>query len=171
MARDPQARSITFWNLGTLSGSNWNSVMLVGCSTIIGILICLRYTRGLNALLLGEDAAGNLGVNTNRLKSRVIVINTFMISLATAMVGVIAFVGLIVPHMLRLLKSSDNRFLVIGSALLGAIVLNLADMVARVIAAPSEFPIGIITAFIGAPIFLGILIGSYRQQQGGGFYA
>ena len=98
-----------------------------------------------------------------------IILNTFIVAMATSLVGVISFVGLIVPHILRMLKSSDNRFLVIASALLGAILLNLTDMAARVLVAPSEFPIGIITAFIGAPVFLYMLISNSRRQQKGGF--
>jgi iron complex transport system permease protein len=171
IARDPQARSITFWNLGTLSGADWNAVMLVGISTTAGILLCLRFSKPLNALLLGEEEAGYLGVNTEKLKRRVIILNTFIVAIATSIVGVISFLGLIVPHLLRMVKSSDNRFLIIGSALLGAILLNLADMVARTLVAPSEFPIGIITAFVGAPAFLIILINNSRKQQKGGFYA
>lgn len=154
IARDPQARSITFWNLGTLSGADWPAVELVGISTTAGILICLRYSKALNALLLGETEAGYLGINTEKLKMRIILINTFIVAMATSIVGVIGFIGLIVPHLLRMMKSSDNRFLIIASALLGAILLNMADMVSRVIVAPSEFPIGIITAFVGAPVFL-----------------
>jgi iron complex transport system permease protein len=171
VARDPQARSITFWNLGTLSGADWNAVYLVGISTVAGIIICLRYSKSLNALLLGEDEAKYLGVNTERLKLKVIIINTFIVAMATCIVGVIGFVGLIVPHLLRMIKSGDNRFLIIASALLGAILLNLADMVSRIIVAPSEFPIGIITAFVGAPVFLFLLIRNNRRQQKGGFYA
>ncbi|HNP24031.1 MAG TPA: iron ABC transporter permease [Panacibacter sp.] len=171
ISRDPQARSITFWNLGTLSGADWNGVMLTGFSTTIGIALCLRYTKDLNALLLGEEEAGHLGVHTEKLKRNVIILNTFIVAMATSLVGVISFVGLIVPHILRMLKSSDNRFLVIASALLGAILLNLTDMAARVLVAPSEFPIGIITAFIGAPVFLYMLISNSRRQQKGGFYA
>jgi iron complex transport system permease protein len=171
VARDPQARSITFWNLGTLSGADWKGVMLVGTSTVLGIALCLRYSKGLNALLLGEEEAGYLGVNTEKLKRRVILLNTFIVAIATSLVGVISFLGLVVPHLLRMMRSSDNRFLIIGSALLGAILLNLADMAARVIAAPSEFPIGIITAFTGAPFFLYMLISNSRKQQKGGFYA
>jgi iron complex transport system permease protein len=171
IARDPQARSITFWNLGTLSGADWKGVIMVGISTTAGILLCLRYSKALNALLLGEQEAGYLGVNTERLKMQVILLNTFIVAIATSLVGVIGFVGLIVPHLLRMLKSSDNRFLIIGSALLGAILLNLADMMARVLAAPSEFPIGIITAFVGAPVFLYMLVTNSRKQQQGGFYA
>jgi iron complex transport system permease protein len=93
------------------------------------------------------------------------------VAIATSVVGVIAFVGLVVPHILRLLKSGDNRFLIIASAMLGAILLNFADMLARVIVAPSEFPIGVLTAVAGAPVFLFLLIRAGRRQQEGGFYA
>jgi len=98
-------------------------------------------------------------------------LNTFIVAMATSIVGVISFLGLIVPHLLRIMKGSDNRFLIIGSALLGAVLLNLADMLSRVIVKPSEFPIGIITAFVGAPVFLFLLIRNSRKQQQGGFYA
>lgn len=171
IARDPQARSIVFWNLGTLSGADWSNTGIVGFTTIAGIFLSLRYTKALNALMLGESEAGYLGVRTARLKRRILLLNTLMVAVATSVVGVIAFVGLVVPHILRLLKGSDNRFLVIASALLGAILLNLADMLARVIVAPSEFPIGVLTAFAGAPVFLFLLIRAGRQQQKGGFYA
>ena len=171
IARDPQARSITFWNLGTLSGADWPAVELVGVSTTLGILICLRYSKSLNALLLGETEASYLGVHAEKLKMKVILINTFIVAMATSIVGVIGFIGLIVPHLLRMMKSSDNRFLIIASALLGAILLNLADMVSRILVAPSEFPIGIITVIVGAPVFLFILINNSRKQQQGGFYA
>ena len=171
VARDPQARSITFWNLGTLSGADWPGVLLVGVCTTAGILLLLRFSKSLNALLLGESEAGYLGVNVERLKMQAILLNTFIVAIATSLVGVIGFIGLVVPHMLRLLRSSDNRFLLIAGALLGALLLNLTDMLARVIVAPSEFPIGIITAIIGAPVFLSILISNNRKQQKGGFYA
>lgn len=171
IARDPQARSITFWNLGTLSGADWHAVYMVGISTVVCILLALRHTKGLNALMLGEDEAKYLGVHTERLKVRIIIINTFMVAIATSVVGVIAFVGLVVPHLMRMIKGSDNRFLIISSALAGAILLNATDMVSRTIVAPSEFPIGIITAVIGAPVFLFLLIRNSRKQQKGGFYA
>ena len=171
IARDPQARSITFWNLGTLSGADWHAVELVGTSSLIGIFFCIRSAKALNTLLLGETEAGYLGVNTEKLKMRIILLNTFIVAMATSIVGVISFVGLIVPHLMRMLKSSDNRFLIISSSLAGAILLNLADMVSRVIVSPSEFPIGIITAFVGAPVFLFLLIRNSRKQQQVGFYA
>lgn len=171
IARDPQARSITFWSLGTLSGASWKMVSFLVVSTIPGIFLALRFAKPLNALQLGETEAGYLGVNTERLKIYVILVNTLLVSVATSMVGIIAFVGLIVPHLLRLLKGSDNRYLVIGSALLGAIILIAADIVCRVIIAPAEMPIGIVTAFLGAPVFLWLLYHLKNQGQKGGFYA
>lgn len=169
IARDPQARSITFWNLGSFSGANWKIVIIVAVSSIVGILLSLRFAKPLNALQLGDDEARYLGVNTKRLKIYVILINTLLVSVATAMVGVIGFVGLIVPHFLRILKGSDNRYLMIGSALMGAIVLLLADVVCRIIIAPAEMPIGIVTAIVGAPVFLFLLI-RYKKTERGGMY-
>jgi len=171
IARDPQARSIVFWNLGTLSGADWHNTGLVAVTTASGIILALRYTKALNALMLGETEAGYLGVRTRRLKTHILFINTLMVAVATSVVGVIGFVGLVVPHILRLSGTSDNRYLVIAGALLGAILLNFADMLARTIVAPSEFPIGVLTAFAGAPVFLYLLIRANRRQQQGGFYA
>jgi iron complex transport system permease protein len=171
IARDPQARSITFWSLGSVSGANWEAVRIVGVSTIVGFVLALRLAKPLNALQLGETEAGYLGINTERLKISVILVNTLLVSVATALVGIIAFVGLIVPHLLRLLKGSDNRYLLIGSALLGATVLLLTDMICRVVIAPAEMPIGIVTAFIGAPVFLWLLSRYRNNGQKGGFYA
>lgn len=169
IARDPQARSITFWNLGTFSGANWDSVILVYAVTIPSIFLVLRYSKALNALLLGESEAVYLGIDTEKLKIKIIVLNTLIVAIGTSVVGVIGFVGLIVPHLLRMLKGSDNRFLIIGSTFAGAIIMNVADMVSRVIIAPAELPIGIVTSFVGAPIFIWILL---RQKGGkGGFYA
>jgi iron complex transport system permease protein len=170
IARDPQARSITFWNLGSLSGANWKIVTIVAFTTVAGLLLALRFAKPLNALQLGDSEAGYLGVNTPRLKISVILVNTLLVSVATSMVGIIAFVGLIVPHFLRLLKGSENRYLMIGSALLGAIVLIAADIISRVVIAPAEMPIGIVTAFVGAPVFLWLL-GRYKNSATkGGFY-
>ena len=157
IARDPQARSITFWNMGTLSGANWHSVMFVGISTITCIFISLRYAKQLNALMLGEEEAHYLGVNIRKLKLRVICVNVIMVAIATAFVGVISFVGLIVPHLLRILKGSDNRFLLINSTLLGALLLCLSDLTARLLLAPAELPIGIVTSAVGVPVFIILL--------------
>lgn len=171
IARDPQARSITFWNLGTFSGADWTQFAIVLPVTMIGILLALRFTKALNILILGEDEVRHLGYNIDRLKIQVLLLNTLLVAVGTAMVGVISFVGLVVPHLLRLLKTSDNRFLVIASALLGGSLLTMADTIARRLVAPAEFPIGVITAFVGAPVFIWLLVRNARSFQKGGFYA
>jgi iron complex transport system permease protein len=157
IARDPQARSITFWNLGTLSGSYWEGLYFVIVVTIVCLLLSLRFAKQLNALMLGEQEAQLLGVSIRQLKMNVLLLNVTMVAVATAFVGVIGFVGLIVPHLLRMLHSSDNRFLIWAGALLGALVLTASDLVARLLLAPAELPIGIVTSFIGAPVFIILL--------------
>lgn len=161
IARDPQARSITFWSLGTLSGANWNAVKIVAISTIGGSALALRYAKQLNALMIGEEEATYLGVNVNRLKWIILSINVFIVAVATAFTGVISFVGLVVPHILRMMRGADNRFLIVGSALMGATLLSLADIVARLSLRPAELPIGIVTSAVGVPVFLLLL----RRRQ------
>ncbi len=157
IARDPQARSITFWGLGTLSGANWHSVIIVGISTIVCITAAMRYAKQLNTLMLGEDEAQFLGVNIKQMKRNVLLINVLLIAVATAFVGIISFVGLIVPHLLRMLNGSDNKFLIRNSAILGGILLSMADLMARMLLRPAELPIGIITSIVGVPVFIILL--------------
>ena len=161
VARDPQARSITFWSLGTLSGASWKAVEIVAVSTIGGALLALRYSKQLNALMIGEEEATYLGVNVNRLKWIVLSINVVIIAVATAFTGVISFVGLIVPHILRMIGGADNRYLIAGSALMGATLLTLADLMARLVVRPAELPIGILTSAVGVPVFILLL----RRRQ------
>jgi iron complex transport system permease protein len=157
LARDPQARSITFWSLGTLSGASWRAVQIVAVSTIGGSAVALRYAKQLNALMIGEEEATYLGVNVNRLKWIILSINVIIVAVATAFTGVIGFVGLIVPHILRMMGGADNRFLIVGSALVGATLLSLADLIARLSLRPAELPIGIVTSAVGVPVFLLLL--------------
>lgn len=157
IARDPQARSITFWNLGTLSGANWNSVAIVSITCFICVGLGLRYAKQLNALMLGEREAGNLGINISSLKIKVLLVNVILVSVATAFTGVIGFVGLVVPHLLRLLKGSDTRYLIWGGVLMGGLLLSIADILARLVLAPAELPIGIVTTVVGAPVFIYLL--------------
>jgi iron complex transport system permease protein len=157
IARDPQARSITFWSLGTLSGASWKAVEIVAVSTIVGTVIALRFAKQLNALMIGEEEATYLGVNVNRLKWIILAVNVVIVAVATAFTGVISFVGLVVPHILRMLGSADNRFLIAGSALTGATLLTLADLIARLSVRPAELPIGIVTSAVGVPVFIFLL--------------
>jgi len=157
IARDPQARSITFWSLGTLSGASWTAVQVVAVSTVGGTALAMTYAKQLNALMIGEEEAMYLGVNVNRLKWIILSINVVIVAVATAFTGVISFVGLIVPHILRMLRGADNRFLILGSALMGAALLSVADLIARLALRPAELPIGIVTSVVGVPVFLYLL--------------
>ncbi|MEO6636953.1 MAG: iron chelate uptake ABC transporter family permease subunit, partial [Ginsengibacter sp.] len=125
----------------------------------------------LNALILGEEEASYLGVEPEKLKRRILILTTAMVSVATAFVGVISFVGLIVPHILRLLIGSDNKKLIPASMIMGAVILIVADMGARLLLAPAEIPIGIITSITGAPVFIFLLKKFNVLQEKGGSYA
>lgn len=164
VARDPQARNITFWNLGTFTTANWRGTLVILVVFALSFAALMRHGKSLNALMLGEDEAASLGIDPSGLILRLIIINTAMVAVDTAMVGVIAFIGLVVPHMLRMLWSSDYTFLIPASALAGAFLMEVIDVIARYVISPAELPIGIITAVIGAPVFLWILL---RQQRAG----
>lgn len=157
LARDPQARSIAFWNLGTLSGASWTNVSIVSITTSIAVAFALRYAKDLNALMIGEEEAAYLGVDPKKLKLKVLFINIILISVATSFTGIISFVGLVVPHFLRIIGGSDHRFLLKGSAIAGAALLCISDLLSRVLLQPAEMPIGIITSVIGVPVFIFLL--------------
>ena len=171
IARDPQARSITFWNLGTFSGADWTQVALVFPITAIGTLLSLRFTKALNILILGEDEVRHLGYNIDRLKIRVLLLNTLLVAIGTAMVGVIAFVGLVVPHLLRLLKTSDNRFLVICISVAGREFAHPGRYRCPAASCPRRVPNWGYHRVCGAPVFIWLLIRNARSFQKGGFYA
>ena len=168
IARDPQARSITFWNLGTFSGATWLQVWITGSVAAFVFILSLKYAKQLNTLVLGEDEAQYAGVDTEKLKRRIMILNTAMVSVATAFVGVISFMGLIIPHVMRLLVGSDHKKLIPASMIAGAILLTLADMGARLLLAPAEVPIGIITSLVGAPIFVILLKRTHILYSKGG---
>lgn len=166
VARDPQARNIVFWNLGTFTVADWRAVALVAGALALCAPWWLRCGKALNALMLGEDEAALLGFDTRRLVVTLLVVGTLMVAAATAMVGVVAFVGLVVPHLLRMLRSADYTFLLPASALLGALLMEVVDVVARLVIPPAELPIGIITAAVGAPLFLWMLLRGRAVREG-----
>jgi iron complex transport system permease protein len=171
IARDPQARSITFWNLGTFAGANWLQFWITSATALLTFFYSFRYSKALNTLLLGEEEAGYLGVDVRKLKTKILILNTAMVSVATAFVGVISFVGLIVPHILRLLLGSDNKKLLPAAMITGALLLLLADLGARLLVSPAELPIGIITSFLGAPVFIVLLKQFHLFGKKDGTYA
>ncbi len=168
IARDPQARSITFWNLGTFSGASWLQVEIIAVVAVFVFLIALRYARQLNLLMLGEEEAMYAGVEVEKLKKRIMLLNTAMISVTTAFVGVIGFMGLIVPHLVRMMLGSNHRLVLPASMIVGAVLLTVADMGARLLLAPAEIPIGIITSLVGAPVFVILLKRMQFSAKGGG---
>lgn len=158
LADDRQLRDLTFWGLGSLAGATWLKIAASGPIIVIALLAAPFLARGLNALALGEAAAHHLGVPVQRFKNVAIVTVAAATGASVAVSGGIGFVGIVVPHLLRLLIGPDNRYLLPASALLGACLLLLADAVSRTIVAPAELPIGIITAAVGGPFFLWILL-------------
>lgn len=158
VASDAQLRSITFWSLGSIGGATWSSLAVAAPLILISVFFLVRLARSLNVILLGEAEARHLGVNTERLKWQAICLVALAVGAAVAVSGGIGFVGLVVPHLLRLTIGADHRFLLINSAVLGAGLILGADVLARNVVAPAEIPIGIVTAFIGAPFFMWLLL-------------
>lgn len=158
LADDRQLRDLTFWSLGSLAGSTWAKIGAAGPIIAIILIVSPLLARGLNALALGEAVAGHLGIQVQRIKNIAIVTVAAATGATVAVAGGIGFIGIVVPHMLRLSIGPDHRYLLPASALLGATLLLLADAVSRTIVAPAELPIGIITALFGAPFFLWILL-------------
>ncbi len=158
LADDRQLRDLTFWQLGSLAGATWPKLAAAGPIIVLALLPTPFLAKGLNALALGEATASHLGVPVQRLKYIAIVCVSAAIGASVAVSGGIGFIGIVVPHLLRLVMGPDNRYLLPASALLGACLLLLADAVSRTIVAPAELPIGIITAAVGGPFFLWILL-------------
>lgn len=158
IADDNQLRDLTFWGMGSLAGATWPKV-LTGLAVILPALCAAPLlARGLNALSLGEAAAYHLGIRIQRVKNLAILAVAAATGAAVAMSGGIGFVGIVVPHLLRLASGPDHRELLPNAALLGAALLLIADIISRVIIAPAELPIGIVTAILGGPFFLWILL-------------
>ncbi len=157
-ATDTQIRSISFWRMGSLGGATWNSVMLVAPFVAIPVLVLPFFAGALNAFLLGESEAFHLGVPVERTKNLIVLLVAMAVGASVAFTGIIAFVGLMVPHLIRMMLGPGYQRLLPASALLGAIVIVGSDSVARTVAIPAELPIGIITALIGAPFFLWLLL-------------
>lgn len=162
LSDDRQLRDITFWLLGSVAGATWGKLVLLAPFALLPILLAPWLARALDAFNLGEREAAHLGFATERVKSAVCFAVALAAGGAVAFSGIIAFIGLVVPHLVRLWLGPGHRRLLPCSALTGASLLILADTVARTIAAPAELPVGLLTALIGAPFFLALLL---RQRK------
>lgn len=157
-------RRISLWRMGGLEGATYRRV-LVAAAVGVGVVGYLpRLAQALNALLLGESEARHLGIDIDAVKIKLIMVVTIGVGTSVALAGTIAFVGLVVPHMMRMLTGPDHRSLLPGSALAGALLLVIADTLSRVLLAPTELPVGIVTALIGVPFFISLL--RQRAQYG-----
>ncbi|WP_417613966.1 FecCD family ABC transporter permease [Oceanisphaera sp.] len=165
LADDQTLRDLTLWQMGTMARSDPVQLGLVCATAMVLTLLLRHHAHSLNALALGEAEASHLGIDVQSLKRKLVCMAALAVGVSVAAVGIIGFVGLVVPHLVRLLAGPDHRRLLPLSALLGAWLLLLADMLARTLAAPAEMPVGIVTALLGAPFFLWLLL---QQKRGMG---
>ncbi|MEU6082970.1 iron ABC transporter permease [Streptomyces sp. NPDC047108] len=166
VADDAQITQITFWQLGSLAQATWPKVLAVLPWAAVGLAVAPLYARRLDLLALGERQARHLGVDVERLRVVLIVVVALLTAAAVAVSGIVSFVGLLVPHLLRMVAGPGHRFLVPGSALGGAVTLVAADLAARTLAQPAELPLGVLTALLGSPVFF-LLLRRTRRRQGG----
>jgi iron complex transport system permease protein len=165
ISKEEQLRDLTFWNLGSLGGATWTKNAILAVIVIVSYTFLINKGKALNAMMLGERDAQHLGIPVERIKKQIVLFTALMVGTSVAFAGTIGFVGLIVPYILRLIFKSNYHIILPMSAILGSVLLLAADTVSRTIAAPSEVPIGILTAFMGAPIFIAILVKNRKSMQ------
>lgn len=156
-ANNEMLRRISLWKMGGLDGADSVRVVIALLVTAVIVVLMPRQATALNALLLGESEARYLGVNVHRVKLQLICLVAASVGVSVALAGSISFVGLVVPHIIRLIGGPDHRYLLVASALSGAVLLLLADTFARIVMAPTELPVGMVTAAVGAPFFIFLL--------------
>ncbi len=166
VADNAQVSQIAFWQLGSLAQATWPKVLAVLPCALVGLAAAPLFARKLDLLALGERPARHLGVDVERLRLVLILVVALLTAAAVAVAGVISFVGLLVPHLLRMAAGPGHRFLIPGSALGGALVMVSADLAARTVAQPAELPLGVLTALIGSPFFFWLLRRTRRRQGG-----
>jgi len=164
VADDEMLRRISLWQMGSLDAANWPRVGIATFAVVIVMLVLPRQGAALNTFLLGQSEARHLGIAVDVVKRRLILMTAMAIGVSVAVAGTISFVGLVVPHIIRMLIGPDHRYLIPASALAGAMLLIVADAFARVVVAPAELPAGILTALLGAPFFLSLLL--QRRRTG-----
>ncbi len=159
-----EIRSMLFWLMGDLSTSSWNNIYIIILPVFLGTILLISTSLELNAMALGEEEALHLGVLTEKLRLKIFFIGSVMIAIVVSFTGLIGFVGLVIPHIARLLAGPDHRIMLPVSALAGSVFLIICDTIARTIIAPTEIPIGVVTALIGSPIFIHLLRRRSKEQ-------
>ncbi|MFG3099009.1 FecCD family ABC transporter permease [Streptomyces sp. NPDC048182] len=166
LADSAAVNQITFWQLGSLAQATWPKVLAVLPCAALGLVVAPLYARRLDLLALGDRPARHLGVDVERLRVVLILLVALLTAAAVSVSGVIGFVGLVVPHLMRMAAGPGHRFLIPASALGGALVLLAADLAARTVAEPAELPLGVLTALLGSPFFFWLLRRTRRRQGG-----
>lgn len=164
ISSDEQLRSLVFWTMGNVGGAIWSEIIITLTIIIPSLVILIKNANKLNLLILGDSNAGYIGVDVNKLKKTIIICSTLLVASAVCVSGIIGFVGLVVPHLVRLLFGSNHKLLLPISAFIGAILLLIADTIARIIVIPAEMPVGILTSLIGAPFFLFMLLKQHSSR-------
>jgi iron complex transport system permease protein len=154
-----------FWSLGSVGGATWSAVLAVLPAIAIGVIVLPWWGRQINLLVLGEQEARHLGLETERVRFFLIVLSALVTGAAVSVAGIIGFVGLVVPHIVRLIAGPDHRVLLPASALGGAVLLLFTDLIARRAVIPRELPLGVVTAMLGGPFFLWLV---YRTRSAQG---
>ncbi|AHK72221.1 iron ABC transporter [Gluconobacter oxydans] len=163
-ANDTALRDLTFWTMGSFAGATWSRIGLLCPFLCVAAAVTARLATPLNALLLGESDARLIGYPVERIKRLAMVAVACAVGPTVSFVGAIGFVGVIVPHLVRLVTGPDHRLVLPGSALLGASLMIVADTLARVIAIPADVPVGIVTAVLGTPVFVWLLSGAHGRE-------
>ena len=161
--RQDKMDSIIFWTMGSFASSSWFDIALVAPVVLVGVCVVLYYAKDLNLLLAGSETAKSLGVEVEKVKRILLFFTTLMVAFVVASCGVIGFVGLVVPHCLRLILGPDNRRIVPCTIVAGALFVLICDTLARTVLQPSELPVGSLTALVGAPLFIYLLYKNKKQ--------
>lgn len=159
-----QMSQIIYWTMGSFSASNYDQVVILLFGVILGIAILYIYSRDLNVMLLGEESAKVLGINTDRLKIIILFTGAFITGLCVSVSGIIGFVGIVIPHIIRIILGPDNRIIIPFAAIGGAMFLIAADTISRILIPPVEIPVGILTSAIGGPFFIYILLKNKKKM-------
>lgn len=165
VASDEALRSLTFWSMGSLASATWQDVAIVTLPTLLALAILPLYARSLNSFLMGESVSYQSGFNVKQLKQVSIGLTALAVGAAVSVSGLIGFVGLVAPHLVRLMLGPDHRWVIPGSALMGGMLVLVSDMLARTLLSPAELPIGILMSAIGGPFFLWLLM-KHRSRIG-----
>lgn len=160
---DATLSSIFDWSVGSLDNSSWQQVYIMGVFVIAGSIVMQLSARKLNVLSTGDESAKSIGINSNRLRMLCMFVVSLIAASIVSFTGMIGFIGLVCPHIVRLILGSDNRYLIPASAAFGAVLLTAADLVGRTVIAPDMIPVGVITSFIGGPLFLWLIIKKKKE--------